>query len=88
MKVIIFEEETYWKHIHEVLKRVKEGQKEEKKWIDEPEAMELLGVKSKSEMWKLRSQGKIRYSQPARKLIKYDRQSILQFLEDNVKNKF
>ncbi len=88
MKVIIFEEETYWEHIHEVVKRVKETQKEEKKWINEPEAMELLGVKSKSEMWKLRSHGKIRYSQPARKIIKYDRPSILKFLEDNVKNEF
>ncbi len=88
MKVIIFEEEAYWQHIHEVVKRVKESQKEEKKWIDEPEAMELLGVKSKSEMWKLRSQGKIRYSQPARKIIRYDRHSILQFLEDNVNERF
>lgn len=88
MKVIIFEEETYWKHIQEVLKRVKGDQKEEKKWIDEPEAMELLGIKSKSELWKLRSQGKIRYSQPSRKIIRYDRQSILKYLEDNVKNEF
>ena len=88
MNVIIFEEEAYWKHIHEVINRLKETQKEEKKWIDEPEAMELLGIKSKSEMWKLRSQGKIRYSQPSRKIIRYDRQSILKFLEDNVKNEF
>ena len=63
-------------------------QKEEKIWIDEPEAMELLGIKSKSEMWKMRSQGKIRFSQPSRKIIKYDRPSILKFLEDNVKDKF
>ena len=88
MKVIVFEEESYWQHIHEVVKRVKETQKEEKIWIDEPEAMELLGIKSKSEMWKMRSQGKIRYSQPSRKIIKYDRPSILKFLEDNVKDKF
>ena len=88
MKVIVFEEESYWQHIHEVVKRVKETQKEEKIWIDEPEAMELLGIKSKSEMWKMRSQGKIRYSQPSRKIIKYDRLSILKFLEDNVKDKF
>ena len=39
-------------------------------------------------MWKMRSQGKIRYSQPSRKIIKYDRQSILKFLEDNVKTQF
>ena len=67
---------------------MKEIQKVEIKWIDEPEATELLGVKSKSEMWKMRSQGKIRYSQPSRKIIKYDRLSILKFLEDNVKDKF
>ena len=88
MRVIIFEEETYWKHIQEVLKRVKVKQRDDRKWIDEPEAMELLGIKSKSEMWKMRSQGKIRYSQPSRKIIKYDRQSILKFLEDHVKENF
>ena len=62
MEIIIFEEDTYWRHIHEVVKRVKVTQHDERKWIDEPEAMELLGIKSKSEMWKMRSQGKIRYS--------------------------
>ena len=88
MEIIIFEKEAYWKHIHEVLKRLKDTQKPEKKWINEAEAMELLGVRSKSEMWKMRTKGKIRYSQPSRKIIKYDKQSILKYLDDHAKDKF
>jgi len=88
MEIIIFEKEAYWKHINEVLKRLKDSKKEEKKWINEAEAMELLGVRSKSEMWKMRSQGKIRYSQPSRKIIKYDKQNILKYLENHAKNEF
>lgn len=88
MEIIIFEEEAYWKHINEVLQRLKDSQKEEKKWINEAEAMELLGVRSKSEMWKMRTTGKIRYSQPSRKIIRYDKQSILKYLDDHAKNEF
>lgn len=88
MEIIIFEKEAYWKHINEVLKRLKDSQKEEKKWINEAEAMELLGVRSKSEMWKLRTTGKIRFSQPSRKIIRYDQQSILKYLDDHAKNEF
>lgn len=88
MEIIIFEKEAYWKHINEILKRLKDSQKEEKKWINEAEAMEILGVRSKSEMWKMRTKGKIRYSQPSRKIIKYDKQSILKYLNDHAKNEF
>ena len=88
MEIIVFETTAYWEHINEVVKRVKKSLKEDIKWIDEAEAMELLGVRSKSEMWKLRSTGKIRYSQPSRKIIKYDKQSILKYLDDHAKDEF
>ncbi len=88
MEIIVFETTAYWKHIEEVVNRVKKSLMEDKKWINEAEAMELLSVRSKSEMWKMRSQGKIRYSQPARKIIKYDRLSILKYLDDHAKNEF
>lgn len=88
MEIIIFETTAYWKHIEEVVNRVKKSLKEDKKWINEAEAMELLGVRSKSEMWKLRTTGKIRFSQPSRKIIRYDQQSILKYLDDHAKNEF
>lgn len=88
MEIIIFEEEAYWRHIHEVLKRLKDTQKPERKWINEAEAMEILGIRSKSQLWKLRSTGKIKFSQPARKIIRYDMQSILKYLDDHTKNEF
>jgi hypothetical protein len=88
MEIIVFETTAYWKHIEEVVNRVKKSLMEDKKWINEAEAMEILGVRSKSEMWKLRSNGKIRYSQPSRKIIKYDKQNILKYLENHAKNEF
>lgn len=88
MEIIVFETSAYWQHIDEVVKRVKESLKEDIKWINEQEAMEILGIRSKSEMWKLRSTGKIRYSQPSRKIIRYDKQSILKYLDNHAKDKF
>lgn len=54
-------------------------------WIDEREAMELLGIKSKPTLQKYRDNNWIRFSQhglSSRKcFIKYDRHSILDFLK-------
>jgi len=57
----------------------------DRQWIDEREAMELLGIKSKPTLQKYRDNDWIRYAQhglSTRKcFIKYDRRSILDFLE-------
>jgi hypothetical protein len=53
----------------------------EKEWVIESEAMEMLGIKSKSYLWTLRSQGKIEYSHPSRKIILYNVQSIRGYIE-------
>jgi len=50
--------------------------------------MEILGIKSKGTLQKLRDEGKIRFSQPEKKIILYDRESIDQYLEKHVKNIF
>jgi hypothetical protein len=39
-------------------------------------------------MQKLRDEGKIRFSQPQKKIILYDRESISQYLEKNAKDIF
>ncbi len=58
------------------------------KWILEAEAMHLLGIKSKSHLWKLRSEGCITYTQPSRKILLYDRGSILEYLNSHIKKSF
>ena len=52
------------------------------KWISSAEAMDLLRIKSKTTLQKLRDEGKIRTSQPGSRTVLYDRDSIIDYLED------
>ncbi|MBK7694832.1 MAG: hypothetical protein IPN15_08880 [Saprospiraceae bacterium] len=45
-----------------------------------------LRVKSKTTLQKLRDEGKIRFSQPEKKIILYDLQSIYSYLDQNANN--
>jgi len=64
------------------------GAKPERKWLSPDEAMDLLHIKSKTTMQKLRDEGRIRYSQPEARVILYDRDSIEAYLEKHAKNTF
>ena len=50
-------------------------------WIKEDEAMDLLNITSKTTFQKYRDEGKFKYSRVSSKLILYERQSILDFIE-------
>ena len=58
------------------------------KWIDEKEAKALLHVKSKTTMQKLRDEGNVRFSQLSKKMILYDRESVMEYIELNAKDTF
>ena len=89
MQVICLEESAFYTLIEEVVQRLKEKVGENKeKWISDEQAMKLLNVKSKTTLQKLRDEGKIRFSQPQKKIILYDRQSIAEYLEQNARNTF
>jgi len=60
----------------------------EKEWVIESEAMEMLGIKSKSHLWSLRTQGKIEYSQPSKKKILYNVLSIKNHIESHTHKTF
>ena len=51
-------------------------------WLTQKEVQDLLGLKETS-LWKLRSQGKLKYSKFGKKVY-YDGGSIRQLLEENV----
>ncbi|MCF8275573.1 MAG: helix-turn-helix domain-containing protein [Flavobacteriales bacterium] len=89
MNVICIQDQAFYALIEEVVDRMKEksGQVEDR-WVKADDAMELLGIKSKTTLQKLRDEGKIRFSQPYKKVILYDRESILQLLENNAKETF
>jgi len=86
MEVICLEDEAFYALVESVVRRIKEQQSiKEDRWISTEEAMIKLRIKSKTTLQKLRDEGKIRYSQPEKKIILYDSDSIQEFLEKNTK---
>ena len=87
MEIDIITKEDLQQFKNELLSELKETigtrQGEVKEWLDTKEAMELLGIKSKTTLQKLRDNFEIKFSQNG-KIIKYFRQSIIDFLERNV----
>lgn len=89
MQVICLEEAAFYALVEEVVARIN-GQSENKtdKWVTDVEAMKLLNIKSKTTLQELRDKSKIRFSQPNRKNILYDRDSIMEYHEKNAKKLF
>lgn len=89
MQVICLEDEAFYALIEEVVARLKEKSGiTQDKWISDEEAMRLLNIKSKTTLQKLRDEGKIRFTQPQKKIILYDRESINQYLEQHARETF
>jgi len=89
MEVICFQDEAFYRLVESVVYRMKEKQSAPGvKWISGEEAMELLHIKSKTTLQKLRDEGKIRFSQPEKKMILYDVDSINEYLIQNVRETF
>ena len=85
MNVICLEEEAFFKLVELTIERLQPNQQRgDDKWIGDEEAMDLLRIKSKTTLQKLRDEGLIRFSQPFHKIILYDRESIHSYIENNV----
>lgn len=89
MEVICLEDLAFYNLIEQVVHRISEKKNvREDKWLSGEEAMQRLKVSSRSTLQKLRDEGKIRFSQPEKKYIVYDAQSIDDYLEKHAKNTF
>lgn len=89
MQVICLEEAAFYALVEQVVARLRERHGDEKeKWISDADAMELLNIKSKTTLQKLRDEGKIRFTQPQKRIILYDRDSITAYLERNARDVF
>jgi len=90
MEVICLEDKAFHHLIDEVIERIKEQNPTVRldKWISATEAMQMLRITSKTTLSVLRNNGKIRYSQPQKKIILYDRESIELYLENHAKDTF
>ena len=86
MNVIFIEEQAFYTLVDRVFKYVESKMElhTPDKWMDKKEAMRLLRIKSTTTLQKLRDEGKIRFSQPERKHIVYDRDSINEYFETHV----
>ena len=89
MEVICLHDTAFYALIDEVVQHIKEKHEiKEDKWIGAEEAMHKLRITSKTTLQKMRDEGKIRFSQPERKLILYDADSINEYLDKNAKEPF
>ena len=88
MEVICLEEQAFFLLIEKVVDRLKEKHSTQEKWIAEEQTMQLLNIKSKTTLQKLRDEGKIRFTQPQKKIILYDRDSILDYLDNYARDTF
>lgn len=89
MQVICIEDEAFYKLVEQVATRLLAEQPNKMdKWVTEETAMDLLKIKSKTTLQKWRDEGRIRYTQPEKKIILYDTDSINDFLDRHAKNTF
>jgi hypothetical protein len=89
MQVICLQDEAFYALVEEVVARLMEKHGQDRpKWVSDEEAMQLLNIKSKTTLQKLRDEGKIKFSQPQKKIILYDRDSIDAYLERNARQPF
>ena len=89
MQVICLQDEAFYALINEVVERIKKQQPVvNDRWIGADETMRKLRITSKTTLQKLRDEGKIRFSQPEKKIILYDVNSIEEYLEKHAKDTF
>lgn len=87
--VICLESDAFRRLVDTLVGYVKEKHLiKEDAWITGDEAMRLLNISSKTTLQTLRDTGKIRFSQPMHKILLYDRQSILDYLEAHARKSF
>ncbi|MCM4166600.1 hypothetical protein KCTC52924_03540 [Arenibacter antarcticus] len=89
MQVVCLQEEAFYALFDKVVEHMESKRKNKPaKWIDAEEAMVLLNIKSTTTLQKLRDEGKIRFSQPQKKIILYDRDSINEYIEKHARETF
>lgn len=89
MEVICLQDEAFYQLVEDVVDRIKKKQNiTEDKWVSPERAMEILNVKSKTTLQKLRDEGSITFTQPQKKIILYEYDSIMDYLNKHKKSSF
>ena len=89
MEVICLETKAFYALVEEVVQRIRDKEQiQQDKWLNTEDAMDLLKIRSKTTLQKLRDEGQIRFSQPQKKIILYDRDSLITYLDKNAQDTF
>lgn len=88
--VICIKSSAFYALIDEVVEHIdaKYGLPKENKWIDIDEAMSMLKISSRTTLQEYRDKGEIAFSRLSHKVILYDRNSIVDFLDRNAQKTF
>lgn len=89
-EVICLKSSAFYALLDEVVAHIngKHGLPIANPWIDGDEAMDILHISSRTTLQEYRDAGEIRFSKPSHKVILYDRNSILEFLDRKAQNTF
>jgi hypothetical protein len=89
MEVICLQDEAFYQLVEDVVERLKEKKNiTQDKWVSPERAMEVLNIKSKTTLQKLRDAGSITFTQPQKKIILYDYDSVMNYLNSHTKKSF
>jgi hypothetical protein len=89
MEVICLEDEAFFALLDRAVAHLKTSLNiKQDKWVSGEEAMKRLGITSKTTLQKYRDEGRIRFSQPDKKVILYDTDSIDTFLNKHARDEF
>ena len=88
MEIICLESNAFYELVEQVTERLMAQKQEKPKWVSGEEAMTMLKITSKTTLQKLKNEGHIRFSQPMKKLVLYDRDSILSYIEKHSQEPF
>lgn len=89
MEVICLEDAALYALFNKIIDHLKvKDSKTVDKWVSGEEAMRMLRITSKTTLQKLRDEGKVRFSQPEKKIILYDTDSIHEYLNNNARETF
>ena len=88
--VICLKTPAFYALIDEVIAHIdsKHGLPKENKWIGIDEAMDMLKISSRTTLQEYRDSGEIEFSKLSHKVILYNRDSILDFLNRNAQKTF
>jgi hypothetical protein len=89
MEVICLEEPAFYQLIEKVVARIKDEKNiKEPLWLSGEEAMKKLHINSKTTLFKIRDEGKIRFAYASPRVILYETASINEYLAKKAKDTF